>query len=76
MVVNQGNVGGEELYETFTLFDRDEDGYLCASELRRMMHGLGENVSEEEAEEMVRQADLDGDGVLSYREFARIMMTF
>lgn len=28
----------------------------------------------EEAEQMIREADLDGDGQVSYEEFARMMM--
>lgn len=38
------------------------------------MINLGERLTDEEAEQMIRAADLDGDGVVSYEEFVRMMM--
>ena len=39
-----------------------------------MMTGHGERMSDEDAEEMLREGDLDGDGVISYREFCILMV--
>lgn len=44
------------------------------SQLRQVMINLGERLTDEEAEQMIKEADLDGDGQVSYDEFARIMM--
>lgn len=38
------------------------------------MMNLGEKLTDEEAEQMIREADLDGDGKVSYEEFATVMM--
>lgn len=38
------------------------------------MINLGERLTDEEAEQMIREADLDGDGQVNFDEFARIMM--
>lgn len=35
---------------------------------------LGERLTEEEAQQMIREADLDGDGLVSYEEFVKIMI--
>jgi len=43
-------------------------------QLRRVMLSLGERLTDEEAEQMIREADLDGDGQVNFDEFARIMM--
>ncbi|XVF80856.1 hypothetical protein PTKIN_Ptkin15bG0109100 [Pterospermum kingtungense] len=67
---------GDELKEAFKVFDRDQDGFISANELRQVMMNLGERVTVEEAEQMIREADLDGDGLVSYEEFARIMVAF
>lgn len=40
------------------------------------MINMGERLTTEEAEQMIREADLDGDGFVSYEEFARIMMSY
>ena len=43
-------------------------------QLRHVMINLGEQLTDEELEEMIRQADLDGDGQVNYEEFVRIML--
>ncbi|KAK7277604.1 hypothetical protein RJT34_22619 [Clitoria ternatea] len=63
----------EELKDAFKVFDRDNDGYISATELRHVMMKLGERLTDEEVEHMIREADLDGDGQVSYEEFARFM---
>ena len=37
------------------------------------MTTLGEKLSQEEVEEMIREADLDGDGMVGFEEFATMM---
>ena len=41
---------------------QDGNGFISASELRHVMTNLGEKLTEEELDEMVREADIDGDG--------------
>ncbi|GAV57538.1 EF_hand_5 domain-containing protein [Cephalotus follicularis] len=64
-----------ELKEAFKVFDKDQNGYISASELRHVMINLGEKLSDEEVEQMIREADLDGDGQVDYEEFVKLMMT-
>ena len=47
-------------------FDRDGDGFISVKELRHVMRCLGEKMSDEEIDEMVAAADLDGDGRIDY----------
>ncbi|GER55381.1 calmodulin [Striga asiatica] len=63
----------DELKEAFKVFDRDQDGFISAIELRNVMLNLGERLSDEEAEQMIKEADFDGDGLVSFEEFARMM---
>ena len=65
----------EDLIEAFKIFDKDGSGSISASELRHVMTTLGEKLSEEEADEMIREADTDGDGYIDYVEFVKIMMS-
>ncbi|KAJ6682831.1 CALMODULIN [Salix koriyanagi] len=64
----------EELKEVFKVFDKDHDGYISPNELRHVMINLGEHLTEKESEEMIREADWDGDGQVNYEEFVKIML--
>ena len=64
----------EELVEAFKVFDRDGNGLISAAELRHVMTNLGEKLTDEEVDEMIREADVDGDGHINYEEFVRMMM--
>ena len=55
----------EEIREAFKVFDKDGNGYISAAELRHVMTNLGEKLSEAEVSEMIREADVDGDGQVS-----------
>ena len=64
----------EELVEAFKVFDRDGNGLISAAELRHVMTNLGEKLTDEEVDEMIREAGVDGDGHINYEEFVRMMM--
>ncbi|MCL7025024.1 hypothetical protein MKW94_021092 [Papaver nudicaule] len=64
----------EELQEAFKVFDKDQNGFISATELRHVMINLGEKLTDEEVDQMIREADLDGDGQVNYEEFVRMMM--
>lgn len=36
---------------------------------------LGEKLTDEEVDEMIREADVDGDGQINYNEFVEMMMS-
>eukprot|EP00413_Alexandrium_margalefii_P043912 CAMPEP_0204590260 /NCGR_PEP_ID=MMETSP0661-20131031/49688_1 /ASSEMBLY_ACC=CAM_ASM_000606 /TAXON_ID=109239 /ORGANISM="Alexandrium margalefi, Strain AMGDE01CS-322" /LENGTH=153 /DNA_ID=CAMNT_0051600275 /DNA_START=45 /DNA_END=506 /DNA_ORIENTATION=- len=63
----------EEMREAFTVFDRDKSGSVTANELKHVMNSLGEQVSTEEVEAMIREADADGDGKLSFEDFLQFI---
>jgi len=63
----------EELIEAFKVFDRDGNGLISAAELRYVMMNLGEKLSDEEVDDMIREADIDDDGHINFEEFRRMM---
>lgn len=52
----------EEIREAFKVFDRDNNGFISAAELRHVMTSIGEKLTDDEVDEMIREADQDGDG--------------
>lgn len=63
----------EEMMKAFRLFDDDETGKISFKNLKRVAKELGENMTDEEIQEMIDEADRDGDGEISEEEFYRIM---
>ena len=59
--------GEMEIKEVFRVFDKDGNGFIGAAELRLIMSNLGEKLTDEEVDEMIRKADIDGDGQVNYK---------
>jgi calmodulin len=64
----------EEVINAFKVFDKDGNGMISSTELRHVMTTLGDQLTDEEVDEMIREADIDGDGYINYEEFVRMMM--
>lgn len=64
----------EEIREAFRAFDKDGNGFIDATEIWHAMTNLGERLTNEEVDEMIREADIDGDGEVNYEEFIKMMM--
>ena len=63
----------EEMLKAFRLFDDDETGKISFRNLKRVAKELGENMTDDEIQEMIEAAARDGDGEISEDEFMRIM---
>ncbi|KAF7649113.1 hypothetical protein LDENG_00146650 [Lucifuga dentata] len=63
----------EEILKAFRLFDDDCTGTISFKNLKRVAKELGENLTDEELQEMIDEADRDGDGEVNEQEFLRIM---
>ncbi|KRX11001.1 hypothetical protein PPERSA_03059 [Pseudocohnilembus persalinus] len=63
-----------ELQESFKTFDSDGNQFITALELKQVLQNQGENVTDEEVEEMIKEVDRDEDGMISYEEYVKMMM--
>jgi len=54
----------QELLRAFEVFDKDGSGTITTSELKDVLRSLGENLTDEELDEMVKLTDKNGDGVI------------
>ncbi|XP_061172569.1 calmodulin-beta-like [Saccostrea echinata] len=61
------------LMEAFKVFDKNGDGFITFMELKSAMTEMGECLSEQEFKEMIRTADLNGDGKINYEEYVAVM---
>ncbi|XP_033755643.1 calmodulin-A-like isoform X3 [Pecten maximus] len=63
----------EELRQAFRVFDKTGCGYISASDLRAVLQCMGEDLTEEEIDEMIAEVDIDGDGRIDFEEFIACM---
>jgi calmodulin len=74
---NEVYYSDEKIKLAFERFDLDNDGYISASELRialseafcQGMKRVAETLDDADVEEVIAEADLDGDGRISFDEF-------
>ena len=64
--MKEGGDSDDEIREYFRVFDKDGNGFISAAELRHVMTTLGEKLTDEEVDEMIREADINGDGQVNY----------
>ncbi|XP_035517483.1 calglandulin-like isoform X1 [Morone saxatilis] len=62
-----------ELRAAFKVFDKEAKGYIDWNTLKYVLMNAGEPLNEIEAEQMIREADKDGDGTIDYEEFVAMM---
>lgn len=49
-----------ELKQAFRIFDKDDDGTISTQELGTVMRSLGQNPSESELLDIIKEVDVDG----------------
>ncbi|XP_031093939.1 probable calcium-binding protein CML41 [Ipomoea triloba] len=64
-----------EFREVFRRFDTDNDGRISAYELRAYFGSVGEHMSHEEAEAAIGALDGDGDGLIDFQDFLKLMQS-
>ncbi|XP_027072378.1 calmodulin-like protein 3 [Coffea eugenioides] len=65
----------DDLKEAFAVFDGNKDGLITVEELGLVLSSLGfkEGKKLEDCIEMIRKVDVDGDGMVNFDEFKRMM---
>ena len=59
----------------FKLFDKDNDGFIDALDLRAIFVELGQDkISEDDCEFLIKLHDVDKDGLLDFNEFISTIM--
>lgn len=75
--MNKNNLNFKNRYplyqEIFDKFDVDNNGEIEYSELREIVNGIDNSVTEREVREMFEDADQDRNGVITFEEFVYMM---
>jgi hypothetical protein len=71
-IENESGFTFAEIQEAFNTFDLDGNGFISAEEIRRVMDMIGEYVTDEEVDEMIRMLDRGGEGQVAFQEFFKM----
>lgn len=63
----------EDFKLAFSLFDKDGDGSCDTTELETVMRALGQNLTDTELQDMIREVDEDESGSIDFEEFLQLM---
>ena len=64
-----------ELRKAFDVMDANKDGFVTKDELKNLLKGLGEDVTDEVVDEMISIADTNGDGKVEFEECCNASMS-
>lgn len=65
----------DEIIAAFRVFDKEGTGLISESEFRHIMQNMGEQLTDDEVEEIIRDANSDLEGNIDYVRFVRMMST-
>lgn len=63
----QGKV--EDFVKAFQVFDKDGTGKVTPGDIRYLLTGLGERLTDEEVDELMKGIEIDSDGLIDYKKF-------
>jgi len=67
------NLAKDEYRQAFEMFDSNGNNYISVTELKGALRTLGQNLNDDEIDQILSEADLDGDKQISYEEFLHMM---
>jgi Ca2+-binding EF-hand superfamily protein len=70
---NNSNQQSDEVRRVFDLFDIGKKGFISVDDLRRVAADLGENMREEELEEMIQRAAAAQEGGVTLEDFEAVL---
>lgn len=73
MVKSQFTESRNEVQKVFSKYDYNRKGWITCEDLKMMGKELGEEIENEELEQMFKNADENGDGKINFEEFYQVI---
>eukprot|EP00468_Gymnochlora_sp_CCMP2014_P000121 CAMPEP_0167744782 /NCGR_PEP_ID=MMETSP0110_2-20121227/2781_1 /TAXON_ID=629695 /ORGANISM="Gymnochlora sp., Strain CCMP2014" /LENGTH=144 /DNA_ID=CAMNT_0007629339 /DNA_START=271 /DNA_END=705 /DNA_ORIENTATION=- len=64
----------DDLRVAFRMFDKNNDGHISVKEMEEVFKTMGLEVSDEEVEKMMSDANVNHEGEMDFPEFVKLMM--
>ncbi|KAJ7853512.1 hypothetical protein B0H14DRAFT_3450192 [Mycena olivaceomarginata] len=65
----------EEFIRGFQVFDKEGNGFIGAGELRYVLTQLGEKMTDQEVDELLKGVQIGADGNVNYESFVRTILS-
>ncbi|PVU91881.1 hypothetical protein BB559_003940 [Furculomyces boomerangus] len=62
-----------EFVQAFQVFDREGNGFISVGELRYVLTGLGDRLTEAEVDELLKGVETDANQNINYKEFVKTL---
>ncbi|KAJ0034169.1 hypothetical protein Pint_25786 [Pistacia integerrima] len=75
LMVEREEEDENDMREAFNVFDQNGDGFITFDELKQVLGSLGlkQGRTAEDCKRMIMKVDVDGDGMVDYKEFRQMM---
>ena len=71
-VINKAIIQRSVIRKQFDNYDKEKKGYITKDEFKRVLENkISSNITTEEVDKMMEEADKDGDGQIDYEEFLK-----
>lgn len=59
----------DQIKQLFKIFDHETKGYITAEDIKKVLVNLNSKITDEDVDDILREADNNQDGVLDYEQF-------
>eukprot|EP01126_Amoeba_proteus_P038938 TRINITY_DN4083_c0_g1_i2.p1 TRINITY_DN4083_c0_g1~~TRINITY_DN4083_c0_g1_i2.p1 ORF type:complete len:149 (+),score=29.48 TRINITY_DN4083_c0_g1_i2:636-1082(+) len=63
----------DDIKASFTIFDKNNNGVVSVQELRHVLTTVGEKLSEDEFDEIIKDAEVDKNGMINCEDFINML---
>lgn len=63
----------QEYAAKFAIYDKDNDGYVTADDIKLVTDELGIDITADELDDLIKKADDNEDGMIDYKEYVKMM---
>ncbi|XP_045186569.2 calmodulin-A-like [Mercenaria mercenaria] len=64
----------KRLSNAFKIFDKNGNGTVEKGELKKVLTSIGDKLTDAEVDQMFREADINKDGLIQYKEFTKMFL--
>ena len=64
----------KDILDAFKIFNKDGKGIISVNEIRHVLTTVGEKLTEEEVDQLIKDLKVDSDGLVKYVDFVNMLV--